>query len=154
MRPKHTLSLFFSPTAFCLFLAPPVMPSAIYPDLLKDYANAPPLPTEKNADGKSLKNLVENTPRSAAYDTFPAPIASKGEENGFDFHIVRARTACRLDGGIGQPTDDLWFLVLLACLSASSGPAFSSLSQYYSKCSCVAMWVSVHRVDFHALIRR
>ena len=51
-------------------------------DLLKDYQNAPPLPTEINPDGKSLINL--SGPKSSCYDTFPEPI--KSSNNGFDFH--------------------------------------------------------------------
>ena len=51
-------------------------------NLLKDYQNALPLPTEINADGKSLMNL--SGPKSSCYDDFPKPIESSN--NGFDFH--------------------------------------------------------------------
>lgn len=51
-------------------------------NLLKDYQNAPPLPMEFSADGKSLVNLPG--PMSACYDEFPQPIESSN--NGFDFH--------------------------------------------------------------------
>jgi len=50
---------------------------------LKDYENAEPLPTNVNADGKSLYNPPG--PKSAAYEEFPKPIDSS--DNGFDFHV-------------------------------------------------------------------
>jgi len=54
-----------------------------YPSVLAGFENAPALPTDFNADGKSLKNLPG--PQSKAYDTFPPPI--NPANNGFDFHI-------------------------------------------------------------------
>jgi len=46
-----------------------------------------PLPTELNADGKSLMALPIPPTRSPAYDTHPAPIRSPSEGNAFDFHV-------------------------------------------------------------------
>ncbi|KIY62943.1 hypothetical protein CYLTODRAFT_360742 [Cylindrobasidium torrendii FP15055 ss-10] len=54
-----------------------------WPNLLAGFENAPPLTEERNADGKSLKNL--EAPRSKAYDEFVDPLDKKN--NGFDFHI-------------------------------------------------------------------
>lgn len=51
--------------------------------LLADYKSAPPLPTDFNEDGKSLRNLPG--PQSETYNKFPAPF--RQEKNGFDFHI-------------------------------------------------------------------
>lgn len=45
-----------------------------------------PLPTELNADGKSLKALPIPPSRSPAYDNHPTPIRSPSEGNAFDFH--------------------------------------------------------------------
>jgi len=45
-----------------------------------------PLPTELNADGKSLKALPIPPTRSPAYDAHPAPIRPQSEGNSFDFH--------------------------------------------------------------------
>ncbi|KAL1691156.1 DOPA-like domain-containing protein [Schizophyllum commune] len=53
-----------------------------YPSPLEDIDTSTPLPTTKNADGKSLTNL-HSTTRSTAYDEFVAPITKAG----FDFHI-------------------------------------------------------------------
>ncbi|KAL1708469.1 DOPA-like domain-containing protein [Schizophyllum commune] len=53
-----------------------------YPSPLEDIDTSTPLPTTKNADGKSLTNLPP-TARSPAYDEFVAPITKAG----FDFHI-------------------------------------------------------------------
>lgn len=55
---------------------------ATYKSPLEGYESAEPLPTEFNADGKSLYNPPG--PRSAAYDEFPRPIDPSN--NGFDFH--------------------------------------------------------------------
>ncbi|KAF9565844.1 hypothetical protein CPC08DRAFT_704278 [Agrocybe pediades] len=52
--------------------------------LLAPYQDAPPLPTDLNPDGKSLKNLPADK-LSDAYEHFPPPIDSSN--NGFDFHI-------------------------------------------------------------------
>jgi len=52
-------------------------------DLLKPYEGAVPLPTEINADGKSLVNTPG--PKSECYDNFPEPF--RKNKNGFDFHI-------------------------------------------------------------------
>ncbi|KAF9499663.1 hypothetical protein BDN71DRAFT_1383522 [Pleurotus eryngii] len=54
-----------------------------YDSPLQGYENAAPLPTDLNADGKSLYNPPG--PKSPAYDEFPKPIDSSN--NGFDFHI-------------------------------------------------------------------
>ena len=56
-----------------------------FPNLLAAYANAEPLGDERNPDGKSLRNppAVRASP---AYDTFPAPVRSITDGNGFDFH--------------------------------------------------------------------
>ncbi|KAF4611277.1 hypothetical protein D9613_007053 [Agrocybe pediades] len=51
--------------------------------LLAPYQDAPPLPTDLNPDGKSLKNLPADK-LSDAYQHFPPPIDSSN--NGFDFH--------------------------------------------------------------------
>jgi len=51
--------------------------------LLAGYRDAPPLPTDFNEDGKSLRNVPG--PQSEAYDKFLTPI--KQDKNGFDFHI-------------------------------------------------------------------
>ncbi|KAI0792151.1 DOPA-like domain-containing protein [Abortiporus biennis] len=60
-----------------------------YKSPLDGYENAEPLPTEFNADGKSLYNPPG--PKSAAYDEFPKPIDSSN--NGFDFHIYHIQTS-------------------------------------------------------------
>ena len=51
-------------------------------DLLKPYEGAAPLPTEINADGKSLVNTPGQ--KSESYDSFPEPFVKN--KNGFDFH--------------------------------------------------------------------
>ncbi|KAI1416366.1 DOPA-like domain-containing protein [Hypoxylon sp. FL1857] len=56
-----------------------------YPSPLEGYENAPPLPDEKNEDGKSFKNPVTET-LSKAYLEFPDPL-DKGRRGGFDVHI-------------------------------------------------------------------
>jgi hypothetical protein len=58
-----------------------------------------PLPTELNADGKSLKALPIPSSRSPAYDTHPAPICPPSEGNAFDFHGESRfyHSQCRLD---------------------------------------------------------
>ncbi|KAF8723384.1 hypothetical protein AX14_009365 [Amanita brunnescens Koide BX004] len=57
-----------------------------FPDLLAAFANARPLGSERNPDGKSLRNPP--APHlSSCYDTFPAPIRPATDGNGFDFHI-------------------------------------------------------------------
>ncbi|KAK7911558.1 dopa -dioxygenase [Apiospora marii] len=56
-----------------------------YPSPLSGYADAPPLPDERNEDGKSYKN----PPRgglSEAYDRFVEPL-DNGRRGGFDVHI-------------------------------------------------------------------
>ncbi|KAL1666400.1 DOPA-like domain-containing protein [Schizophyllum commune] len=53
-----------------------------YQSPLEGIDTSTPLPTTKNADGKSLTNLPP-TVRSPAYDEFVAPITKAG----FDFHI-------------------------------------------------------------------
>ena len=53
-----------------------------YKSPLVGYENAEPLPTQYNADGKSLYNPPG--PKSSSYDVFPDPI--KSSNNGFDFH--------------------------------------------------------------------
>jgi len=60
-----------------------------------------PLPTELNADGKSLKALPTPPTRSPAYDTHPAPIRPPSEGNAFDFHgeIDLYLLGCSLDLG-------------------------------------------------------
>ncbi|PBK72401.1 hypothetical protein ARMSODRAFT_954093 [Armillaria solidipes] len=63
---------------------------AKYPSPLIGYENAPPLPTSKNPDGKSLTNDIQKDEQgkpvlSKAYDEFVDPIDKKN--NGFDFHI-------------------------------------------------------------------
>ncbi|KAL1716877.1 DOPA-like domain-containing protein [Schizophyllum commune] len=55
-----------------------------YPSPLEGIDTSVPLPTTKNADGKSLTNL-EPTVRSRAYEEFVEPITKNN--NGFDFHI-------------------------------------------------------------------
>ena len=62
-----------------------------YESPLVGYENAVPLPTEVNADGKSLKNTPG--PKSASYDEFPKPIDSS--HNGFDFHSESYRSILR-----------------------------------------------------------
>ena len=54
-----------------------------YPSPLEGIDTSVPLPTTKNADGKSLTNL-EPTVRSRAYEEFVEPITKNN--NGFDFH--------------------------------------------------------------------
>ena len=56
--------------------------SPAYKSPLEGYENAEPLPTDFNADGKSLYNPPG--PLSKSYDEFPKPIDSSN--NGFDFH--------------------------------------------------------------------
>ncbi|KAI0116004.1 DOPA-like domain-containing protein [Hypoxylon sp. NC0597] len=56
-----------------------------YPSPLEGYENAPPLPEEKNEDGKSFKNPVKET-LSKAYLEFPDPL-DRGRRGGFDVHI-------------------------------------------------------------------
>lgn len=51
-----------------------------YPSPLEGYENAPPLPDEKNDDGKSYKNPV-NENQSKAYLEFPDPL-DKGRRGG------------------------------------------------------------------------
>lgn len=61
-----------------------------YKSPLEGYENAPALPTEFNADGKSLYNPPG--PRSSAYDEFPKPIEGE-KRGGFDFHGEWRRTS-------------------------------------------------------------
>ncbi|KAI1141373.1 DOPA-like domain-containing protein [Hypoxylon sp. FL0543] len=56
-----------------------------YPSPLEGYENAPPLPDEKNEDGKSFKNPAREA-LSKAYLEFPDPL-DKGRRGGFDVHI-------------------------------------------------------------------
>ena len=56
-------------------------PLAVYKDQTLE-----PLPTELNADGKSLKALPIPSTQSPAYDVHPAPIRPPSEGNAFDFH--------------------------------------------------------------------
>lgn len=56
-----------------------------YDSPLQGYEQAAPLPTDFNADGKSLYNPPG--PKSPAYDEFPKPIDLSN--NGFDFHSER-----------------------------------------------------------------
>ncbi|KAK8029718.1 DOPA-like domain protein [Apiospora rasikravindrae] len=56
-----------------------------YPSPLAGYTNAPPLPDERNEDGKSYKNPPREG-RSEAYDRFVEPL-DNGRRGGFDVHI-------------------------------------------------------------------
>ncbi|KAI0846118.1 DOPA-like domain-containing protein [Daldinia vernicosa] len=56
-----------------------------YVSPLEGFENAPPLPDEKNEDGKSYKNPMSDT-LSKAYLEFPDPL-DKGRRGGFDIHI-------------------------------------------------------------------
>lgn len=56
-----------------------------YPSPLEGYEGAPPLPDEKNEDGKSYKNPA-NESLSKAYLEFPEPL-DNGRRGGFDVHI-------------------------------------------------------------------
>ncbi|OTB00250.1 hypothetical protein M426DRAFT_238360 [Hypoxylon sp. CI-4A] len=56
-----------------------------YPSPLEGYENLPPLPEEKNEDGKSFKNPPKDT-LSKAYVEFPDPL-DKSRRGGFDVHI-------------------------------------------------------------------
>jgi hypothetical protein len=51
-----------------------------YPWPLEGYENAPPLPDERAADGKSFVN-PKNDKLSTAYDEFPDPL-DKGRRGG------------------------------------------------------------------------
>ncbi|KAI4861578.1 DOPA-like domain-containing protein [Hypoxylon rubiginosum] len=61
-----------------------------YPSPLEGYENAPPLPDEKNEDGKSYKNPA-NQSLSKAYLEFPKPLDT-GRRGGFDVHIYYFQT--------------------------------------------------------------
>ncbi|KAI2609935.1 DOPA-like domain-containing protein [Hypoxylon fragiforme] len=56
-----------------------------YPSPLAGFENAPPLPDEKNEDGKSFKNPPRDI-LSEAYTTFPEPLEN-GRRGAFDVHI-------------------------------------------------------------------
>ncbi|KAK6836424.1 DOPA 4-5-dioxygenase [Apiospora arundinis] len=56
-----------------------------YPSPLTGYANAAPLPNERDEDGKSYKNPPREG-RSEAYDRFVEPL-DNGRRGGFDVHI-------------------------------------------------------------------
>ncbi|KAK2805596.1 hypothetical protein FQN50_006111 [Emmonsiellopsis sp. PD_5] len=56
-----------------------------YPSPLQGYENLPPLPEDKDADGKSFKNPQHGI-LSKAYEEFPDPL-DKGRRGGFDIHI-------------------------------------------------------------------
>ncbi|KAI2628614.1 DOPA-like domain-containing protein [Hypoxylon sp. NC1633] len=56
-----------------------------YPSPLQGYEDAPPLPDEKNDDGKSFKNPARES-LSNAYLEFPDPL-DKSRRGGFDVHI-------------------------------------------------------------------
>ncbi|KAI1662330.1 DOPA-like domain-containing protein [Daldinia decipiens] len=56
-----------------------------YVSPLEGYENAPPLPDEKNEDGKSYKNPARDT-LSKTYLEFPDPL-DNGRRGGFDVHI-------------------------------------------------------------------
>ncbi|KAK3948075.1 DOPA-like domain-containing protein [Pseudoneurospora amorphoporcata] len=60
-------------------------PPRTYKSPLKGYENAPPLPTEKAEDGKSLLN-IQTGALSKAYDEFPEPL-DNGRRGAFDIHI-------------------------------------------------------------------
>ncbi|KAL1959648.1 hypothetical protein VTO42DRAFT_1683 [Malbranchea cinnamomea] len=57
---------------------------------LEGYENLPPLPDEKNEDGKSYKNPQTGV-LSPAYTSFPAPL-DNGRRGGFDIHIYHDKT--------------------------------------------------------------
>jgi DOPA 4,5-dioxygenase len=50
-----------------------LFPSVTYPSPLAGYEDAPPLPDEKNEDGKSYKNPQTGV-LSPAYERFPEPL--------------------------------------------------------------------------------
>ncbi|QSS64080.1 dopa 4,5-dioxygenase family domain-containing protein [Histoplasma capsulatum] len=56
-----------------------------YPSPLEGYENLPPLPEERNEDGKSFRNPQHGI-LSKAYEEFPDPL-EKGHRGGFDIHI-------------------------------------------------------------------
>ncbi|KAK7993760.1 hypothetical protein PG989_007141 [Apiospora arundinis] len=56
-----------------------------YPSPLTGYADAAPLPNERDEDGKSYKNPPREG-RSEAYDRFVEPL-DNGRRGGFDVHI-------------------------------------------------------------------
>ncbi|KEY67032.1 hypothetical protein S7711_04714 [Stachybotrys chartarum IBT 7711] len=56
-----------------------------YPWPLQGYENLPPLPEEKNEDGKSLRNEPSHAP-SKAYEEFPEPLR-RDRRGGFDIHV-------------------------------------------------------------------
>jgi len=56
-----------------------------YPSPLAGYEDAPPLPDERNADGKSFVNPQSGV-LSRSYEEFPGPL-DKGRRGGFDIHI-------------------------------------------------------------------
>ncbi|PGG95721.1 DOPA 4,5-dioxygenase [Blastomyces parvus] len=56
-----------------------------YPSPLEGYENLPPLPEERNEDGKSFRNPQHGI-LSKAYHEFPDPL-EKGRRGGFDVHI-------------------------------------------------------------------
>ncbi|KAI0391782.1 DOPA-like domain-containing protein [Xylariaceae sp. FL0594] len=61
-----------------------------YPWPLEGYENAPPLPDERAADGKSYVN-PQNDKLSTAYEEFPDPL-KKDRRGGFDIHIYYYQT--------------------------------------------------------------
>ncbi|KAL1842255.1 hypothetical protein VTJ49DRAFT_5733 [Mycothermus thermophilus] len=56
-----------------------------YPSPLAGYEGLPPLPEERNEDGKSFKNPQTGV-LSSAYEKFPEPL-DNGRRGGFDVHI-------------------------------------------------------------------
>ncbi|KAK8206105.1 DOPA-like domain-containing protein, partial [Phyllosticta capitalensis] len=61
-----------------------------YPDPLEGFEGLPPLPDERNADGKSYVNPPAAS-LSPAYERFTAPI-DNGVRGGFDVHIYFYQT--------------------------------------------------------------
>ncbi|KAF7554881.1 hypothetical protein G7Z17_g2607 [Cylindrodendrum hubeiense] len=61
-----------------------------YPSPLAGYENAPPLPTERQADGKRYINLPAEK-LSDAYDQFIDPL-NRGDLGAFDIHIYYLRS--------------------------------------------------------------
>ncbi|KAK3503688.1 DOPA-like domain-containing protein [Neurospora crassa] len=83
-----------------------------YKSPLEGYENAPPLPTEKAADGKSLLNNQTGV-LSSAYEKFPEPL-DNGRRGAFDVHIyhlpnhpTQARYAAELHSRIRHEFPEL-----------------------------------------------